>query len=344
MMPIRLKNINEYEMNAVILNEKNQLVNAKVVLRQLKSQEIKIRIIASALNPIDYQMRENEYERRYIFSPILGREGAGVVTEVGSEVIDFLIGDEVFFACGSMGSNGTYSDYILLPAALVALKPKNISFEQAAALPTSGITALQVFDRASITPPDQVFLTGASGGVGLFVLKLLLANGINNIIATAGNATSFERLHQLGLNTDNIIDYKQYNLIEILKNKINNQGFDFSIDAVGHALSETSAVVLKPYGCYIDITHFTTTSARDTLFSSAAKIINISNFIHAQNLNYTYFKQVLNRITTYIEQETILPMPIHPIGDLTSETIEKGHQLLKNNKTEGYKLILHNPL
>jgi len=331
-------------MKAVILNENNQLINAEVALRQLKPQEIKIRIIASALNPIDYQMRENEYERRYLFSQILGREGAGIVTDVGPEVVDFVIGDEVYFACGSMGSNGTYSEYILLPAALVAPKPKNISFEQAAALPTSGITALQVFDRASITEPDRVFLTGASGGVSLFLLKLLLAHGIKNIIATAGNAISIERLHRLGLTNENIIDYKQENLIEILKNKVNNQGFDFCVDAVGNTLSETAAAVLKPYGCYIDITHFTTASARDTLFSSAAKIINISNFIHAQNLNYTYFKQALNRITNYIEQKIIQPVPIYPIGDLTSETIEKGHQLLKMNKTEGYKLILHNPL
>ncbi len=330
-------------MKAVILDENNQLINAEVALRQLKPEEIKIRIIASALNPIDYQMRENEYERRYLFSPILGREGAGIVTDVGSEVIDFVIGDEVYFACGSMGSNGTYSEYILLPAALAARKPKNVTFEQAAAIPTSGITALQVFDRAAITAPDKVFLTGASGGVGLFLLKLLLANGIKNIIVTAGNAIGIERLHQLGLTNDNIIDYKQDNLIDLLKNKIHNQRFDFCIDAVGNTLSEVAAAVLKPYGCYIDITHFTTTSARDTLFSSAAKIINISNFIHAQNLNYIYFKQALNRLTNYIEEEIIQAVPIYPIGGLTSETIEKGHQLLKNNKTEGHKLIIHNP-
>ncbi|SPZ83769.1 Uncharacterised protein [Sphingobacterium multivorum] len=62
-------------MNAVILDKDNQLINAEVELPQLKSNEVKIKILASALNPIDYQMRENEFERRYIFSPILGREG-----------------------------------------------------------------------------------------------------------------------------------------------------------------------------------------------------------------------------------------------------------------------------
>ncbi|HAE67978.1 MAG TPA: NADP-dependent oxidoreductase, partial [Sphingobacterium sp.] len=183
-----------------------------------------------------------------------------------------------------MGSNGTYAAYIQLPAGLVAPKPKNISFEQAAALPTAGITALQVFDRAAINPQDHIFLTGASGGVGLFALKLLLANGIKNIVATAGSMGSIEKLRQLGLQKDSVINYRNENLTEIIKLKSNQQGIDVAIDAVGQHLSEVAAAVLKPYGTYIDITHFTTAAARDQLFSSAAQIINISNFIHAQRL------------------------------------------------------------
>lgn len=328
-------------MNAVILDRDNQLINANVDLPPLKSNEVKIKIIASAINPIDYQMRENEFERRYLYSPILGREGAGIITDKGSEVSEYAIGDEVFFACGSMGSNGTYAASIQLPAGLIAPKPKNISFEQAAALPTAGITALQVFDRATINPQDHIFLTGASGGVGLFVLKLLLANGIKNIMATAGSM-SIEKLHQLGLQKDSIINYRKENLTEIIMRRSNQQGIDVAIDAVGQRLSEVAAAVLKPYGTYIDITHFTTAAARDQLFSSAAQIINISNFIHAQKLNYPYFKNGLDRIRHNIEQEIIQPAPIYLIGKLSPETIEKGHLMLKNNQTQGNKLIIQN--
>ncbi|QMV68917.1 NADP-dependent oxidoreductase [Sphingobacterium paramultivorum] len=329
-------------MNAVILDQDNQLINVNVDLPEVKPNEVKIKIIASAINPIDYQMRENEFERRYLYSPILGREGAGIITDKGSDVSEYAIGDEVFFACGSMGSNGTYAAYIQLPAGLVAPKPKNISFEQAAALPTAGITALQVFDRATINPQDHIFLTGASGGVGLFVLKLLLANGIKNIVATAGSMSSIEKLHQLGLQKDSIINYRKENLTEIIKRRSNQQGIDVAIDAVGQHLSEVAAAVLKPYGTYIDITHFTTTAARDQLFSSAAQIINISNFTHAQRLNYPYFKNGLDRIRHSIEQEIIQPAPIYLIGDLSAETIEKGHLMLKNNQTQGNKLIIQN--
>ncbi|MGJ1325606.1 alcohol dehydrogenase catalytic domain-containing protein [Sphingobacterium multivorum] len=106
-------------MNAVILDQDNQLINAEVTLPQMKPNEVKIKIIASAINPIDYQMRENEFERRYLYSPILGREGAGIITDKGSEVSEYTIGDAVFFACGSMGSNGTYSaSFSYQPASL----------------------------------------------------------------------------------------------------------------------------------------------------------------------------------------------------------------------------------
>ncbi|WP_312716968.1 hypothetical protein, partial [Sphingobacterium multivorum] len=76
--------------------------------------------------------------------------------------------------------------------------------------------------------------------------------------------------------------------------------------------------------------------------SSAAQIINISNFIHAQRLNYPYFKKGLDRIRHTIEQEIIQPAPIYLIGNLSPETIEKGHLMLKNNQTQGNKLIIQN--
>jgi len=118
--------------------------------------------------------------------------------------------------------------------------------------------------------------------VGLFVLKLLLANGIKNIVATAGSMSRIEKLHQLGLPKDSIINYRKENLTEIIKRRSNQQGINVAIDAVGQHLSEVAAAVLKPYGTYIDITHFTTAAARDQLFSSAAQIINIQLYPRAK--------------------------------------------------------------
>ncbi len=67
-----------------------------------------------------------------------------------------------------MGSNGTYAEYISVPEAIVALKPKNISFEQAASVPSAGLTSLQIFKRLKLQPEQTIFITGAAGGVGSF--------------------------------------------------------------------------------------------------------------------------------------------------------------------------------
>lgn len=147
-------------MKAVILNRNFQLENGVIHRPHPKSNDVLIQIKASGFNPIDYQMLENELERKLISSPILGRELSGIVVEIGSNVKEFKIGDEVYCGSGSMGSNGSYAEYIAVPETIVALKPQNISFEQAAAIPSVGMTALQVFDRLSLSHQDTVLITG----------------------------------------------------------------------------------------------------------------------------------------------------------------------------------------
>jgi NADPH:quinone reductase-like Zn-dependent oxidoreductase len=158
-------------MKTVILNKDFQLEDGIVEKPVPKTNEVLIQIKASGFNPIDYQMLENELERKLISSPILGRELSGIIIEKGSDVTQFSIGDEVFCGSGSMGSNGTYAEYISVPETIVALKPKNISFEEAAAIPSAGLTSLQIFNRLKLQPGQTILITGAAGGVGSFLLR-----------------------------------------------------------------------------------------------------------------------------------------------------------------------------
>ena len=111
-------------MKAVILNKNGALENGLAEQPKPKSNEVLIHIKASGFNPIDYQMLENELERKLISSPILGRELSGIVVDKGYDVTEFNIGDEVYCGSGSMGSNGTYAEYIVVPEAIVSFKPK----------------------------------------------------------------------------------------------------------------------------------------------------------------------------------------------------------------------------
>lgn len=327
-------------MKAVILNKNGKLEDGLAEQPQPKNNEVLIQIKASGFNPIDYQMLENELERKLISSPILGRELSGIVVNTGSDVTEFNIGDEVYCGSGSMGSNGTYAEYIVVPEAIVSFKPKNISFEQAAAIPSVGMTSLQIFNRLKLNPENTVLVTGATGGVGSFLIKLLLAHNIQQITATVGSEENRQILLNLGLKNHQIINYKEENLISNILKANNDQPFEYGIDLVGNYMSEVTADVLKINGMYVDVTALVTKDAHETLFNKGTLMMNISNYTYGMVKKYEYYKNSLFQIKALIENGKILPPQHKVIGNLSLETVLQAHSVLKNNQTQGHKLIM----
>lgn len=327
-------------MKAIILNEKFQLEDGITNQPQPKNNEVLIQIKASGFNPIDYQMLENELERKLIKSPILGRELSGIIVEKGTDVTQFNIGDEVFCGSGSMGSNGTYAEYISVPESIVSLKPKNISFEQAAAIPSAGLTSLQIFNRLQLQPEQTILITGAAGGVGSFLIKILLAHHIQNFIVTVGSEENRQMLINLGVKNNQIINYKQENLAENILKANNNLPFDIGIDLVGNYISEITADVLKINGTYVDVTALVTKDAHEMLFNKGCLIMNISNYSYSMIKKYDYYQNSLIEIKNLIESGAIPPPQHKVIGDLSLKTVLQAHSILKNNQTQGHKLIM----
>lgn len=327
-------------MKAVILNEDFQLEDGHITPPKPKSNEVLIRIKASGFNPIDYQMLENELERKLISSPILGRESSGIVVEKGSDVTQFNIGDEVFCGSGSMGSNGTYAEYISVPEAIVSLKPKNISFEQAASIPSAGLTSLQIFKRLKLQSEQSILITGAAGGVGSFLTKILWAHHIRNFIVTVGSEENRQMFLNMGLKDGQIINYKQGNLEKNILKANNDQPFDVAIDLVGNHMAEVSAEILMINGTYVDVTALVTKDAHEMLFNKGALIMNISNYAYSMAKQYDYYKSSLEEISRLIENGDIIPSQYKIVGNLSLETVLKAHLMLKNNQTQGHKLIM----
>lgn len=308
---------------------------------KLKDNEVLVKIKATTFNPIDYQMRQGSTESKLLKSPILGREFSGEIMQLGKNINTFDIGDKVSAYVGSLGSNGTYAELISAPAELLAKTPSQLTFAEATAIPMVGMTALQCFNRLAIPKEKPIFISGGAGGVGTVFIKLLIANGNTNIYTTAGNDESIHHLKSLGVNSNNIINYKNQDIVKVLSNKVGS--FEYIIDLVGGNMSETCAELIDIFGTYVDITFLATVKAKETLFDKATQIINVANYaptLKENSENLEYYGKMLKELFNKIEKDIISPTAIKTVGSLSVETVKKAHQLMENNQVRGKKLVM----
>ncbi len=209
--------------------------------------EVLVKIKAAAVNPLDWHyMRGEPYIMRLgtgLGAPDetrLGVDFAGTVEAVGKSVKQFKPGDDVFG-----GRTGAFAEYVTITEdRALALKPANVSFEQAASVPIAAITALQALrDKGQLKPGQKVLINGASGGVGTFAVQIAKAIGAE--VTGVCSERNAEMVRSIG--ADHVIDYKQENYTE------NGQHYDLIIDMVGnHSLSDNRKV-LAPEGVFVII-------------------------------------------------------------------------------------------
>lgn len=179
------------------------------------ANEILVKMYASSVNPADYIFRQggNDAIRAYLKLPLaLGLDAAGIVEETGSEVTVFKKGDKVYGVPNFPG-DGSYAEYIAAKANQFDLMPKNISFNEAGALPSCALIAWNgIMDTGKLQPGQRVLIHGAAGGVGNLAVQIAKAMG-GYVIGTA-SAHNFDFLKELG--ADEVIDYNNQHFEELL--------------------------------------------------------------------------------------------------------------------------------
>ena len=208
-------------------------------------KQILIKVRAASVNPLDWHyMRGTPYIGRAMGMGLrkpkdtrLGVDVAGRVEAVGGSVTQFKLGDEVFGA-----ARGALGEYVCASENRLVLKPKDLTFEQAAAIPIAGVTALQgLRDRGKLQPGQRVLINGASGGVGTFAVQIAKAFGAH--VTGVCSTRNLDMVRSLG--ADQVIDYTKEDFTG------SGQQYDLVLDNVGnHSLSALRRV-LTPRGRYV---------------------------------------------------------------------------------------------
>lgn len=236
-------------MKAIILVEPGSTSNLKmrdISTPQIQQDEVLVQVKSIGINPVDAKTRQgggvynygNVNKQREL---ILGWDISGVVTASNSEL--FTIGDEVFGMINFPGVGNAYAEFVATPAEHLALKPANISYEEAAAATLAPLTALQVLREAGVKAGERVLIHAASGGVGHYAVQLAKELGAYVI----GTSSAANREFVLSLGADEHIDYHTQNLADA------THDIDFVLDCLGPDNIIKSLPVIKNGGKVMSI-------------------------------------------------------------------------------------------
>ncbi len=207
--------------------------------------EVLVRVIASGTNPVDAKIRQAGSWAGIPFPAVLGYDVSGIVEETGPGVSAFKAGDEVFYTPEIFGNpHGSYAEYTIASAAIVARKPANLSHVEAAGIPLAGGTAWEaVIRRLQVRPGETLLVHGGAGGVGSFAIQFGRIAGAR-VIATASPANHGL---QKELGADNAVDYRASDVVDQIQHATGGRGVDASFDTAGGNVS-LSTIVTRAFG------------------------------------------------------------------------------------------------
>ncbi len=223
-----------------------------------KDDEILVKVIATTVAAADVRLRSSNFPPLFwfpvrlmlgLFRPkkkILGHEFSGIVEEIGKDVTKFKVGDSVF-GTTTMLSTGAYAEYVCVPqkwkSGVVALKPNNLNYQQAAALPIGAMAAMYLLDKENLESGQNVLVYGASGCVGSYAVQIADQKGAS--VTGVCSSSGFEMVKSLG--AEKLIDYKKEDYSKC------GEKFDIVFDAVGKTDKSKAKKVLKAGGSFVSV-------------------------------------------------------------------------------------------
>ncbi|WP_349970003.1 NADP-dependent oxidoreductase [Pseudomonas caspiana] len=295
---------------------------AEVPDPQVGPTDVLVQIKAASINILDSKIRSGEFKQilPYAFPLILGNDLAGVVVRVGRDVQQFKPGDEVY-ARPEQDRIGTFAELISVNQHSLALKPRNVSMEQAASLPLVALTAWQVLvETAQVKKGQKVLIHAGSGGVGSIAIQL--AKHLGAFVATTTSTSNVEWVKALG--ADIVIDYKKQDFETVLND------YDVVLNSLDSVVLKKSVKCLKPGGLLVSISGPPTPEFGNAqgLSWAVKQILRLLSFgirkaSHAAGIKYSFVFMrsdgaQLQEITTLVESGAIKPIidEVYPFASI----------------------------
>ncbi|XP_062159201.1 2-methylene-furan-3-one reductase-like [Alnus glutinosa] len=290
-------------------------LDSKVSVPEVKEDQVLIKVFAAALNPVDFKRRQGKFKATDSPLPTVpGYDVAGVVVKVGSQVKDLKVGDEVYGDVNEKaleGPNqfGSLAEYTAVEEKLLAPKPKNLDFVQAAALPLAIETAYEGLERTGFSAGKSILVLNGAGGVGSLVIQLAKqVFGASRVAATSSTG-KLELLKSLG--ADLAIDYTKENFEDL------PEKFDVVYDAIGQC--ERAVKVVKEGGSVVALTGAVTPPGfRFVVTSNGA---------------------VLRKLNPYLESGKVKAV-IDPKGPFPFTQLVEAFSYIETNRATG-KVVIH---
>lgn len=234
-------------MKAVVIDQfgsPEELKLTEIDNPKINESQVLVRIMAAGINPVDTKVRAGTsgMSKRIQLPAVLGWDMSGVVEEAGKNVTDFQPGDEVMGCIGFPGLGNAYAEFTIADPNVLAKKPNNISFDEAAAVPLAGLTAYQAInEHLKITAGQSILIQAAAGGVGHLAVQFARLN--EAFVSGTASGKNEKFLKSLGL--DQFIDYKK----EKFETRVND--LDAVLDAMGGDVLYRSIACVKRGGVVV---------------------------------------------------------------------------------------------
>lgn len=302
-----------------------------------KPNEIKVKLAAAGVNPVDTKIRRNGLLHGHALPAILGCDAAGTVMETGSSVTRFKTGDKVWFCHGGLGrEQGNYAEYNIIDERWAASMPSRLSFPEAAALPLVLITAWgALFDRGGLQPGQSVLIHAGAGGVGHVAIQLAKLKGAK-VITTVSDQKKADFVKALG--ADEVVFYTLEDMASAVLNLTRGKGVDLVIDTVGQSVVEQSIPVTAHYGRIVTLLALSGIDLNEARIRNLSIAFELMLTPMLRDLDDARAKhiQILNECANYIDRNQLKTFIAKRVP--LSEAAE-AHQMLEEGHTKG-KIIL----